>query len=270
MTLMYGYSGSYTPASVAEPGKAYWIKTSAAGDITFGPTAVPMAPTQHAATPQAVQPDFSSYTRLTMTDRLGRTQHLYIADDPAHALPPGLFEMPPAAPDGPDVRFASSNFVETVADARPHEFPIKLAGVEYPVTVAWHIASSSASVSLVTGKGSHPMRGDGVATIGAGDGPIAVSYSGGAPLPGEFSLAQNYPNPFNPKTRIEFSLPADAKVVIKVFNILGEEVASLVDRALEAGYQSVDWDAANMPSGIYLYRITAGSFSASRKMLLLK
>ena len=114
------------------------------------------------------------------------------------------------------------------------------------------------------------MRGDGVATIGAGDGPIAVSYSGGAPLPGEFSLAQNYPNPFNPKTRIEFSLPADAKVVIKVFNILGEEVASLVDRALEAGYQSVDWDAANMPSGIYLYRITAGSFSASRKMLLLK
>ena len=114
------------------------------------------------------------------------------------------------------------------------------------------------------------MSDDGTATIGAGDGPVAISYAGGSSLPAEFSLAQNYPNPFNPKTRIEFTLPSDAKVSIKVFNILGEEVASLVDRALEAGYQSVDWDAANMPSGIYLYRITAGSFSASRKMLLLK
>jgi hypothetical protein len=55
-----------------------------------------------------------------------------------------------------------------------------------------------------------------------------------------------------------------------VYNILGEEVATLVDQTLDAGYQSVDWDAANMPSGIYIYHITAGTFSASRKMLLLK
>jgi hypothetical protein len=145
-----------------------------------------------------------------------------------------------------------------------------MAGIEYPLTITWHIVTFSATASLVMGKNTRPMSGDGVATIVAGDGPIAISYSGGIPLPEEFSLAQNYPNPFNPKTRIEFTLPTDAKVAIKVFNILGEEVASLVDRVLEAGYQSVDWDAAGMPSGIYLYRITAGSFSASRKMLLLK
>jgi hypothetical protein len=264
-TVMYGYNGSYSPASVVKPGKAYWIKTSAAGDIAFGPAATPKAATQ-----QAESPDYASYTHLTMTDRLGRSQHLYIADDPGHKIPAGYFEMPPPAPDGPDVRFASQNFVETVADARPHEFPINIAGIEYPLTIAWHIASSSASASLVTARETHPMSGDGVVTIGAGDGLIAISYSGGVTLPEEFSLAQNYPNPFNPKTRIEFTLPSDAKVAIKVFNILGEEVASLVDRVLEAGYQTVDWDAANMPSGIYIYRITAGTFSASRKMLLLK
>jgi hypothetical protein len=270
MTAMFGYSGSYSISTVVKPGKAYWIKTSAAGDIAFGPAATPQAATPNVASQQSASSDYSSYTRLTMTDALGRSQQLYIADDPEHKIPAGFFEMPPAAPDGPDMRFASQNIVETVGDTRPHEFPIKVSGIEYPLTLSWHIASASASASLLIGKSARPMAGEGSVALGAGDGPISVGYSGGAPLPSEFTLAQNFPNPFNPKTRIEFTLPAGAKVAVRVYNILGEEVATLVDQTLDAGYQSVDWDAANMPSGIYIYHITAGTFSASRKMLLLK
>jgi flagellar hook capping protein FlgD len=94
-------------------------------------------------------------------------------------------------------------------------------------------------------------------------------------LPSEFTLSQNYPNPFNPTTNIDFNLPRAAYVRIEVFNILGNSVSTLVDEYLSAGYKSVEWDGRSnsgqvVSSGVYLFRITAGEFSTSRKALLLK
>jgi hypothetical protein len=92
-------------------------------------------------------------------------------------------------------------------------------------------------------------------------------------LPGlatSYSLEQNYPNPFNPSTRIEFALPATSFVTLKVFNIIGQEVATLVNGTLPAGNHRVVFDAAGLPSGAYVYRVTAGEFVSTRKMLLLK
>jgi len=89
-------------------------------------------------------------------------------------------------------------------------------------------------------------------------------------VPGDFSLEQNYPNPFNPGTRINYALPADGHVRLVVYNMVGQEVAVLVDEKQEVGYHSFPFDAGNLPSGVYTYRITAGSFSDARKMLLLK
>jgi len=85
-----------------------------------------------------------------------------------------------------------------------------------------------------------------------------------------YRLEQNYPNPFNPSTRIEFSIPAASQVQLKVFNILGQEVSTLVNESLKAGNHVVTFDASHLATGVYLYRITAGSFVSTKKMLLLK
>jgi hypothetical protein len=80
----------------------------------------------------------------------------------------------------------------------------------------------------------------------------------------------NYPNPFNPSTTIEFDLPKTSQVTLKVFNILGEEVARLVSEKLPAGSYSYEWDASNLASGIYLYRLQAGDYVETRKMVLMR
>jgi len=94
-------------------------------------------------------------------------------------------------------------------------------------------------------------------------------------LPDNYSLSQNYPNPFNPNTKIEFALPERSVVNICVFNILGQEVVNLIDEELEAGYYLIDWDGTNssggsVTSGVYFYKIQAGDFVETKKMMLLK
>ncbi|MFI5406780.1 MAG: T9SS type A sorting domain-containing protein, partial [Nitrososphaerales archaeon] len=95
------------------------------------------------------------------------------------------------------------------------------------------------------------------------------------PALSEFKLDQNYPNPFNPSTRISFSLPIESKVGLKVFDVLGQEVATLVNADLAAGQHNIDFDASSLNSGVYVYKIEAkgidGSvFSGIKKMLLIK
>jgi photosystem II stability/assembly factor-like uncharacterized protein len=88
--------------------------------------------------------------------------------------------------------------------------------------------------------------------------------------PLSFELAQNYPNPFNPSTRIQYAIPAQAKVVLKVYNVVGQEVATLVNEVLPAGVHSARFEASSLATGVYLYRLTAGDFTSVKKMLLLK
>jgi hypothetical protein len=85
-----------------------------------------------------------------------------------------------------------------------------------------------------------------------------------------YYLHQNYPNPFNPSTTIAFDLPKSSEVILKVFNILGEEVATLVSERLTAGSYSYEWDASNLASGVYLYRLKAGDYVETRKMVVMR
>jgi hypothetical protein len=89
-------------------------------------------------------------------------------------------------------------------------------------------------------------------------------------VPIEYSLEQNYPNPFNPFTTIEYSLPQNGFVTLKVFNVLGKEVATLVNGQNEAGKHTINFDASALNSGVYFYRIDAGNFIETKKMILLK
>jgi hypothetical protein len=85
-----------------------------------------------------------------------------------------------------------------------------------------------------------------------------------------FNLHQNYPNPFNPTTSIDFDLPKTSEVTLKIFNVLGEEMTTLVSDRLSAGNYSYEWDASNMASGIYLYRLKAGDFVETKEMILMR
>ncbi len=85
-----------------------------------------------------------------------------------------------------------------------------------------------------------------------------------------FALYQNYPNPFNPTTEISYQIPTSGRVVLKVYDILGREVARLVDRMQEAGMHSVEFDGKNFSSGIYLYRLTLNGQTMIKKMEILK
>jgi hypothetical protein len=107
------------------------------------------------------------------------------------------------------------------------------------------------------------------------DNPTGVETDNTRTLPDRFTLGQNFPNPFNPSTVIPFSLPRRAHVTLSVFNVLGQEVVRLVDRDEPAGAHQVIWDSHNgagrtVASGVYLYRLTAGTTVQTRKMLLIK
>ncbi|MFZ5981021.1 MAG: T9SS type A sorting domain-containing protein, partial [Candidatus Zixiibacteriota bacterium] len=94
-------------------------------------------------------------------------------------------------------------------------------------------------------------------------------------LPGMLTLYQNYPNPFNPETVISFALPKTAPMRLEIFNILGQKVTTLLDRPMPAGINTVVWDGhsesgGKVSTGVYLYRLQSGSFTQTKKMLLLK
>jgi len=105
--------------------------------------------------------------------------------------------------------------------------------------------------------------------------PDTTTYTGlnarsNQSIPKNFQLYQNHPNPFNPITTIEFDLPNSAKVTLKIFNLLGEKVATLLSSDMLSGHHSTRWEARNYPSGIYYYQIQAGQYRNAKKMILIK
>ena len=115
------------------------------------------------------------------------------------------------------------------------------------------------------------------------NGTVVTLPSAGSPtsvenektIPTEYGLLQNYPNPFNPSTVINFNLPVESFVTLKVFNILGEQVANLIQNSLSAGTQQVNFNAAGLNSGVYFYQLEAKgidgkNFTSVKKMILTK
>jgi hypothetical protein len=103
---------------------------------------------------------------------------------------------------------------------------------------------------------------------------VSISYVTGVEnaedVPRTFTLKQNYPNPFNPTTTIEFEIPERVNVKLIVYDILAREISTLVDKELEPGKYKVDFDAKNLPSGVYFYRLEAGKFASVKKMVLVR
>ncbi len=111
---------------------------------------------------------------------------------------------------------------------------------------------------------------DGVIVKTDNGGTFTAVNNNGNEVPGSFSLNQNYPNPFNPATNISFGLPEGTNVKLAVYNTLGAEVKILANEYLNPGSYEIKFDASNLPSGIYYYKLTAGDFTQTKKMILIK
>jgi hypothetical protein len=142
----------------------------------------------------------------------------------------------------------------------------KLAGSNsaYDITIPTNILNGALKITFTTVIDNAKLS----AFVVRKDIPSSVHNKLHGPL--IFSLSQNYPNPFNPVTVISYTLPRDEDVVLRVYNILGREVAKLIDEHETAGTYSVKFDGRNYASGVYFYRIQAGSLNNMRKMLLIK
>jgi hypothetical protein len=156
------------------------------------------------------------------------------------------------------------------------EFPVTIQSDTYPVTITWNVNKGTASYVLTDGVGGRlltakSMNGEGSMKItNSSVTKFSVKLTGDGQLPKEYALAQNYPNPFNPSTTIGFAIPQGSFTTLKVYNILGQEVATLVNEEMKPGTYEVNWSASSNSSGVYLFRLQAGKFTETRRMILLK
>jgi hypothetical protein len=126
---------------------------------------------------------------------------------------------------------------------------------------------STAPLRIYVDLGSDGTNDD---SLEIGNVVAADEERGSLVLPLEYNLAQNYPNPFNPSTTIRYSLPVRSHVTLTVYNSLGQQVATLVEGEMEAGYHDVNFDASNLASGVYLYRLNAGDYVQTRRLVVLR
>ncbi len=142
--------------------------------------------------------------------------------------------------------------------------------VSNPSPRPWDLSYPTTSVAYTAADGGYPLgdlnwfpdkKADWLTAVN--DGELNVT-------PKKFELSQNYPNPFNPSTLITYNLPAKSMVTLSVFNVIGQKIATLVNGVKNAGVHKVTFNAKNLPSGVYIYKLSAGAFTASKKMILIK
>ena len=277
VTNFFSYDDTgYVIADSLIPGRGYWVKTNAAGTMHLNvPSNVP------GGLPKASsRDDLAELSSLVIEDGAGRSQILYFGERADESPSPGIFELPPVPPDaGFDARFGSGSMVELHdPNAGPEaSFPVRILSARYPVTIRWNVRGVDNilyALASSSGEGApeslYPIEGTGSRTIGREQASNLRLVAGSRGVPEEFALMQNYPNPFNPVTTVKYTLPRAERVSLVLYNSLGEEVSRPVDARQDAGYHTATVSAENLASGVYFYRLTAGSFTAVRKMLLIR
>jgi len=218
----------------------------------------------------------SSYSTLTVTNRSGNKQVLYVGEQSDPKADYSVFEMPPAAPEVAfDARFGSGRYVETFAkNGSNGVYPILLKSSSYPVTIEWNIHGAGVrNFGLSNVKTS--LKGQGKVTLAKEVPSLELTVSGSSTIPAVFSLSPNYPNPFNPSTRFDIGVPRTAEVTVTVYDLLGQEVRTLLHDVKAAGTYTVEWNGLTSnntaaTSGMYFVRMTSDKFTSVRKIVLMK
>jgi hypothetical protein len=281
----YKFTNTYVAATTIDPGLGYWVKATQAGSFFM-----------HATTPAGKVEGERSLRRgrsadelntLTISDGNGVSQTLYFGADATGEIP--SYELPPLPPAGSfDVRFASPEggmLVKThpMDMHKATDAPILIQSSAYPLTIAWKVSASDVVYELVYGEGlRQTLSGGGTVKINNPEVTRLTLRINENPdgTPTEFALDQNYPNPFNPTTNISYALPVASKVVVEIFNVIGQNVRTIANDEQAAGRHVVEWDGEDdsgnrLASGVYFLRLSANgkdsrSFRQVMKLLMLK
>lgn len=272
----FGYRHGYYIADTLEPLQGYWMKAKQSGGLMMNASLV---------MPKGVEQDSSlaEFSRMTIVDAVGSQQTLFFGTQPGNSsqevgVDGSRWELPPVPPVGVfDVRFESGRFLESVPQGTTGQFPLLISSARYPVTIGWQVKSATVTASLTAGDREISLKGNGTTSIYTRQSAVVLTLGDSRGLPKGYALEQNYPNPFNPTTTLRYQLPVNSRVTLKIYNVLGQVVQTLVDGVESGGYKSTEWNASGVASGMYFYRLEATStsdptksFTQVKKMLLLK
>ncbi len=261
----FGFEGAYFLADSIFPSKGYWVKTDQPGKLILNTGTI-------LAGIQFVAGQLEKYSTLKVCDAGGYCQTLYFGYAGA-GINNLSYDLPPLPPDGVfDVRFETNSFVSIFSEDGVKEITIEIHSAKFPLTISWGINIGDNSFSLMVDDRDIPLNGNGEISLFAQPEQLylKVTDHNVTSLPEAFALKQNYPNPFNPITQIFYELPVDCYVTLRVYDALGREVATVLDEFQKAGYRSSTFDAGNLPSGFYFYKLQAGGFVDVKKMLILR
>ncbi|HMD13865.1 MAG TPA: T9SS type A sorting domain-containing protein, partial [Bacteroidota bacterium] len=222
---------------------------------------------------------------VKITDREGNTQTLYFTELQNNSVSADQVALPPLPPDGVfDARFTSDQFIEVLPE-KTSQLSVAIQSSAYPITIQWKITEASlrslhffnqltnaAVPQYIDGQSGTAKIVDPSVKI------LTLKAERGVAIPTSFALKQNYPNPFNPLTTIEFDVPVRSNITLKVFDILGQQVAVLANNKLyQPGSFSAVFNPSSLASGIYFYQIIANEIDGAhseyrevKKMMLLK
>ena len=251
----YGWNGTFFNATNIIPGFGYYILSTGNGVIN------PPTLADGSAKP-AAQDDKSQWGKITITDASGKSYTLYSVNGEVNL---DQYQMPPLPPTGMfDVRYGSNRKAENLKE---NNQTIEMRGLVYPVTV--RVDKIGIKLEDETGKllSQRIKAGEEVTITNSLVSKLRVSVD---VIPDKYSLEQNYPNPFNPETKIRFTLSETGNVKLTIYNILGQEIRRLVDEYKEVGVYTISFDASDLNSGMYIYKLEANGFTQTRKMALIK
>ncbi|MBI3193157.1 MAG: T9SS type A sorting domain-containing protein, partial [Ignavibacteriae bacterium] len=268
----FKYHQGYLVADSIEPGKGYWIKTNRAGRMMLE------------TPPGGSSTIFSKFTvngfdrlnRLNIHDNAGYNQALFFGTSPGEKFGASKYEMPPNPPLGIfDARFASQRLVEVYKEGTEdvYSYQILVSSATSPLKISLSTVSNFKGEVSVNGK--KLKNGQELVLHVSDETTLRMDVKTTRSVPQAFTLHQNYPNPFNPSSTVAFDLPAALEVSLKIYDLLGREVMTVLDnQQYEAGNHEITFNASSFASGVYFYRMQARGETVNyfdvKKMLLVK
>lgn len=265
----FQYNSAYSVADSLRPHTGYWVKAKNPGQLyvnSSGGHALPLAA-------QTTNP--AQLNQITFIDAGKRQQTLYFTQDSSLNNERDRYELPPLPPDGGfDARFSNGSLLNIASGIEDAQILIS-SGI-FPMSLKWKIVDAEGSALQIDGK-EIALHGNGSATLAqAADIRLAPSSASGKLIPKTFALEQNYPNPFNPSTTLTIDLSDPGFVSLKIYDVLGREIRTLVNGTKAAGVYTMRWNANDAPSGLYFARMTVTNasgkqvYTATQKFVLMK
>jgi hypothetical protein len=254
---IYKYSSGYQVANTLQPGYGYWMKLTAPGQIII--------PETLAKGTEPVNYFPADWGKIIISDATGINYVLYAVNGEVDL---NRYELPPATMSGMvDIRYSSGRIAENLNAAVK---TIEMNGVIYPLIIT--VENLYVKLQDLSGKeiNTELKPGEKITIINNSIIKLNVLSSKVVVAPIAYTLEQNYPNPFNPITKISFALPEAGNVKLSIYNILGQEIRRLVDEYRDSGNYTINFDASELNSGMYIYKLEVNGFTQTRKMALIK